>query len=343
MPMSSYGTRSQAWSMKTVPNWSNVTLTNASLATGMGPLAALVAALLHIDGGASLADAAGSGSFATAARCQTFAATTGTTSHLHSSIDELYGQSWSLEHLSTRGTATTSGTDYGPRQVLGASVGEITAMPSFGNNPRGQSTDLLPEVPQLQARGTDAVDSSGRLAEVEQHPGVSPDRHDQGCQWVGIQCKRPTATKTRAKPKIKPEVKEEIFEDAVFIGDPEDVEVSLSDITMENPPRNQESTICQRGLQVLMTNAETHRLLWNCNNQECVLHCQDQEEQLLPAQGVLLCFKCNAAEMMPISATDDPQETQVQCVNQNCRQTAYLFELPLVYSRMGRFRIEKLE
>ena len=61
---------------------------------------------------------------------------------------------------------------------------------------------------------------------------------------------------------------------------------------------------------------------------------------LEPAQGVFLCPQCQAAELLPISVGDQPDETQLQCCN--CGQAIYMFEMALVYSRLGRFQEEKL-
>ena len=164
-----------------------MTLTNASLATAMGPLAGLVAALLHIvvvqawqklmeemPEVCSIAESA-------------WRRRSITTSHLHGSIDELY----KLEHLSKRRTATTSGRDHGPREVPSTAIGEVTTAPAFRDNSWSQSTDLLPEVPQLQTRSANCG-----LAKVEQHPGVTPCRppeaHDQGSQRFGRKREEPS-------------------------------------------------------------------------------------------------------------------------------------------------------
>ena len=142
-------------------------------------------------------------------------------------------------------------------------------------------------------------------------------------------------------------VKEEDFmTSAVFIGSEEetfvDPVITEEDVTMEHPPHQQDCDLCNAGIQMLMRNSEDQTLMWNCDNPQCLIHQPDVNCILLPAQGVLLCPRCNAAEMMPIQIGENANETELQCMNHHCNQTVLMFELSLVYARMGRFRVDRL-
>jgi hypothetical protein len=64
--------------------------------------------------------------------------------------------------------------------------------------------------------------------------------------------------------------------------------------------------------------------------------------QLVEAQGVMLCPQCQSNELMPVTVGEKPDETEVQCMNQDCGISILLFELPLLYSRMNRFNVRYL-
>jgi hypothetical protein len=150
-----------------------------------------------------------------------------------------------------------------------------------------------------------------------------------------------TAVKSRAQPvptliEPKDEEEETFLNNAVFIGDEEDMVMEQ----YTNPPPHQPCSRCQRGLVSLMRDTANQQLVWNCNNPACAFCCPDVNDILEPAQGVFLCPQCQAAELLPISVGDQPDETQLQCCN--CGQAIYMFEMALVYSRLGRFQEEKL-
>eukprot|EP00435_Cladocopium_sp_Y103_P060316 s936_g22.t1 len=218
VPTNFSGTRSQAWSLQTVPNWSAVTLTNACTSRAMGPLAALVAALLHIDDAASLASFHGGGTYATDARCPTSA----TTPRAFGDRDlqdpagraagdligigvELNGKSWRTECEPQRGETPAIGMHYGSREIPGSSVGDFTPLHTCPDKAWGQSIGELSEMSSKPTRTTDAADTNRRSSALEQHPCLyAPGLHqadDQagagreirdGHNSFGSQCQEPT-------------------------------------------------------------------------------------------------------------------------------------------------------
>ena len=153
--------------------------------------------------------------------------------------------------------------------------------------------------------------------------------------------KRQTAVKSRAMAKaeavVKTEVKEEEWENAVSIGEED---VAMMELT--HNAHMQSCDACHVGEVTLHQHSMTGRLIWKCDNMQCQLHLQDQSRFLEQARGVFLCPHCNVMEMMPISATSNPEETELQCMNSNCSLAIFMFEMPLVYSKMGRFDITAL-
>ena len=96
-----------------------------------------------------------------------------------------------------------------------------------------------------------------------------------------------TAVKSRAQPvptliEPKDEEEETFLNNAVFIGDEEDMVMEQ----YTNPPPQQPCSRCQRGLVSLMRDTANQQLVWNCNNPACAFCCPDVNDILEPAQGV---------------------------------------------------------
>ena len=154
---------------------------------------------------------------------------------------------------------------------------------------------------------------------------------------------RPTATKSKAAP-VKSEIKEEdedqYVDAAVWIGD--DVDMVMEELT--HSAHTQNCDACHQGVVTLFRYVGTDNLFWMCSQQGCMLNYAEINENMIEeARGVFLCPRCNCREMVPINVTDDPQETELQCLNMGCNQQVLMFELPLLYSRMGRFNIKALQ
>lgn len=135
---------------------------------------------------------------------------------------------------------------------------------------------------------------------------------------------------------------EEAQPETIHIGSETDGSVEIledMDVTMTHPPLGQTCDLCPGGLQQLHRHQLTQSLFWACNNPRCALFRESKIDVEL-ARGVFLCFNCQADEMIPINTTANPDETELEC--KRCGQVAYIFELPLVYSRMGRFKVDLL-
>jgi hypothetical protein len=154
---------------------------------------------------------------------------------------------------------------------------------------------------------------------------------------------RPTAAKSKAAP-VKEEVKEEDEEQyvdaAVWIGD--DVEMVMEELTYS--AHTQTCDNCHQGSVTLFRHVGTDNLFWKCDHPDCMLNYAEINQNMIEeAKGVFLCPQCSGKELVPINVTDDPQETEMQCINFVCNQRMLMFELPLLYSRMGRFNIMALQ
>ena len=142
VPANFSGTRSSAWSQKTVPDWSTANLPDGLYASAMGPLASLVAALLWINGDPSMAGDVRSDPNTTASRCSAIATSQrnvgranlqnpaeGAASACHYSDVELYGTTYEIsEHFKEGRSSTAIGGDSWQGQVPGSKVGAITSM-----------------------------------------------------------------------------------------------------------------------------------------------------------------------------------------------------------------------
>lgn len=218
VPVNFSGAKSQAWSPKTVPNWSAVTLADGCVERAMGLPAALVAALLHIDDAASMAGSHGGGAHATDARCPATSTsprtlgirdlqlqdpTSRAEGHVIGLSDELYGKSWEPECKKTRRKTSTTSLHHGTRQVLGAAAGGITSFCVRAQT--NQQVGELSEVSSMPTRTTDAPDTDSRPSAMEQHPGLyAPglhQAHDQAgvgreirscTSFTGSHCQEPT-------------------------------------------------------------------------------------------------------------------------------------------------------
>jgi hypothetical protein len=144
---------------------------------------------------------------------------------------------------------------------------------------------------------------------------------------------RPTAAKSRPKAEVKVEIEEDwhrpVWE--------EDVAMEMS-----YQAHTQSCDFCQVGEVTLHRHVDDNKLLWKCNNPQCRLHLMQMAGQLVEAQGVMLCPQCQSNELMPVTVGEKPDETEVQCMNQDCGISILLFELPLLYSRMNRFNVRYL-
>ena len=176
--------RSQAWATETVPNWSDLPTSHASSA--MGPVAALVAAALRLNFPASVAGDDVSCSPAPIAKCSSLATSTGTigegsfelgstrtTDDCRGSFLELYGDPWRSECVPRRRQEEADGHDTGPRQILGASVGEVTSMSTQEHQAWREPTGELQQVHRLWPGAVNAPDSGERFESLESHVGLS--------------------------------------------------------------------------------------------------------------------------------------------------------------------------
>ena len=176
--------RSQAWATETVPNWSDLPTSHASSA--MGPVAALVAVALRLNFPASVASDDVSCSPAPIAKCSSLATSTGTigegsfelgstrtTDDCRGSFLELYGDPWRSECVPRRGQEEADGHDTGPRQILGASVGEVTSMSTQEHQAWREPTGELQQVHRLWPGAVNAPDSGERFESLESHVGLS--------------------------------------------------------------------------------------------------------------------------------------------------------------------------
>ena len=154
-----------------------------------------------------------------------------------------------------------------------------------------------------------------------------------------------TAVKSRPKTKatVKTEIKEEEneFEQQAVILDEQDAWMTSME-TLDHPAHQQPCSYCQPGQVTLHRMQMTNQLVWKCNNPRCDLFYAETMHQMEEARGVFLCPQCQAEEMVPISTTQNPEETEVQCLGGDCNMTMYLFEMAMVYGRMGMFNTDRL-
>lgn len=133
-------------------------------------------------------------------------------------------------------------------------------------------------------------------------------------------------TKSRALPSHHRR-QTDVAPEAIHIGSETDGSVEYMDVSMTNPPLGQPCDLCPGGMQQLHRRQLTRSLFWACSNPRGALYRESKIDVEL-AQGVFLCFNCQADEMLPISATENPDETELEC--KRCGQVSYIFELPLV-------------
>ena len=149
---------------------------------------------------------------------------------------------------------------------------------------------------------------------------------------------RPTAAKSKAAP-VKEEVKEEDEEQyvdaAVWIGD--DVEMVMEELTYS--AHTQTCDNCHQGSVTLFRCVGTDNLFWKCDHPDCMLNYAEINQNMIEeAKGVFLCPQCSGKELVPINVTDDPQETEMQCINFVCNQRMLMFELPLAVLEDGQIQ-----
>lgn len=193
VPANFSGTRSSAWSQKTVPDWSTANLPDGLCTGAMGPLASLVAALLWINGDPSMAGDVRSDPNTTTSRCSAVATSprnagradlqdpaAGAASACHYSDVELYGTTYGIsEHFKEGRPSTTVGGDSWQGQVPGSKVGAITSMSSQPDQAWSKQQGQLEEVPGLQTGGVNAFDTNLRDDTLEQRPGLHAPRLHQ--------------------------------------------------------------------------------------------------------------------------------------------------------------------
>ena len=191
VPSDFYGTRSQAWTTEEVPDWPALLDTNAhqSSSAAMVPVAALVAAALHLSFPSRVAGPFGGGSYATASRGPSASAEAGAfgeadlrvaaeraESHCRCSSDQFLGDTkWLPQHVQAGGSSTAIGVHQGTREVLGSSTRTFTAMPAQGDDAWSQPLDELSEVQGVQATAADAFGPRERPAALESAVGVPPE------------------------------------------------------------------------------------------------------------------------------------------------------------------------
>ena len=198
VPATFCGTRSKAWSTKAVPDWSQLSTSHAPGSVAMGPVAALVAAVLYLHFPSRLADLHGSCSYPTTTGSSEIADEARTTGEAdlrfaaagaedggNCSGYKLNVNDWPVEHCPTGRTTATAGMHHGQRQIPGASIGSFTAVSTLKDHTWRQPHDELPEMLGLPARATDASDPFERPAALEPQPGLTADRLPQADGQLG--------------------------------------------------------------------------------------------------------------------------------------------------------------
>ena len=180
--------------------------------------------------------------------------------------------------------------------------------------------------------------------------------------------KRSTAYKSRAKPVPLPRTPQDQVKDELDEVDEQQTSwhdvmaseiLSLNtsaqsfnigeDVWMQGVPRQahqQDCHLCPAGEQGMLTlhrHMPTQKLIWKCDNPACRMNWSAIANQVEPAHGTYLCFRCNRQEILVINGDPDPQSAELQCTWEPCSQQAFMFEMDLAYKKMGPFSIEKLQ
>ena len=306
VPATFAGAKSQAWSTETVPDWQAAPRAHAQLSAAMGPVAALVAAALQLHFPAGLADYDGSGSHTTAAMCAATSSQKGTLGERSAPADA--------------GRAACDGPSislelYGsPGRIEHLSAGRAAETTWYDHGQGQVPGSSAGSVTSLQAfPDITWSQSSGELAKVSGLQPRTKDSSDSNCRAQQVEQHH---------------------------GD--DVEMVMEELT--HSAHNQSCDYCHHGTVTLCRHVGTDNLFWKCDHQACPLNYAEINQNMVEeAKGVFLCPECSGKEMVPINTTADPQETELQCINFVCNQRALMFELPLMYSRMGRFNIMALQ
>ena len=344
----------------------------------MAPMAALIAAALHLGFPSMLAShgggdqnasaqigaaiAAAQGEIGTRSTC---IGTRGAEGDLSSGggIELFHNSSWLLECGSPRGSSTTIGDDHGEGKYL---VPQLEPSPNclhkqvtHGANRmqsfqkcldchQEQKMPLTPLAELHHWNNTLVFMKEDFYKRLVNKAVVKKDETATTAKFSPM-----TAVKSKAKArgmaalaKSEEHSEEEQWEvphqdhmaRATFIGEED---VAMEELTSQ--PHEQTCDACHQGMMMLHQHQVRGDLQWKCDNPQCLFFLAEISQHLVPARGIFLCPQCNSREMTVITSTNDPEETEVQCLNPDCNLQMFLFEMPLVYSRMGRFNVMALQ
>ena len=100
---------------------------------------------------------------------------------------------------------------------------------------------------------------------------------------------------------------------------------------------------CGQGEVRLHRHLPTGHLLWKCDHRQCLLFWHTVIKEIAPAPGTFVCPTCQSHEMMvTASMSEEMEETELQCMNQECNHGLYLRDIPGAYARLGKFNTDLL-
>ena len=301
--------------------------------------------------------------------------TGGTASSSRSSRHDTIGFDWIPGNGTTGGESPTTSNGERKGQIPGPCLGTFTGLHSPGSRSEtwSQSSSLMAGVQSVPAEADHAIDSDHRTAQLEPEPGLHPgrllrrqeevhqeqERFERCLQPTPKSSSRAMAYKSKARPPmVKQEIKQdldEIREDqnswcdvvaddllkmgqtAAMIGD-QDVAM----VEIQRQAHSQSCDVCHTGMVTLCRHVPSMNLLWKCDNMRCDHHWGDLNDHVQPAYGTMICPRCNSKEMLVIKDSPNPEDVEIQCMEEQCGLAAFLFEMPVAYARMGRFNINLL-
>lgn len=124
---------------------------------------------------------------------------------------------------------------------------------------------------------------------------------------------------------------------AAMIGDQ-----GVAMVEIQRQAHSQSCDVCHTGMVTLCRHVPSMNLLWKCDNMRCDHHWGDLNDHVQPAYGAMICPRCNSKEMLVIKDSPNPEDVEIQCMEEQCGLAAFLFEMPVAYAKMGRFNINLL-